>query len=70
VSQRIDLNVELSELAATQTGIAVDAEVEVEGTIARLGQFIIRRKAGDIVRDFVRNVARELQAARARADRA
>src|SRR4051794_19865420 len=70
VSQQIAMNVEVQELAPIRTGISVEADVEVGGTIARLGQFVIRRKAGSIVRDFVRNVAAELRASRARTDRA
>ena len=63
VTQRVDLTVTLSDAGAAGTALAVEAEVEVLGKIATLGQFVIKRKAQDVVRQFARNIEQELQPA-------
>ena len=63
VSQRIDLTVRLRADGPSQTGLDMDAEVEVTGAIAALGGFLVKRKAVDIVRQLARNVDAGLRAA-------
>ena len=63
VTQRIDLTVALTDAGAAGTSLAVEAEVEVLGKIATLGQFVIKRKAQDVVKQFARNIETELQPA-------
>jgi carbon monoxide dehydrogenase subunit G len=62
VSQRIDLRVRLDEIGPHQTALHLDADVLVEGAIARLGGFLIKRKAADIVKQLARNVDAALRA--------
>ena len=56
VSQRIDLVLSLHSLGPARTALDVEAEVEVQGAIARLGGFLVKRKAGEIVKQLARNV--------------
>lgn len=63
VTQRVDLTVELDALAdSAGTAMAVEAEVEVLGKVATLGQFVVKRKAQDVVKQFTRNIEAELKA--------
>lgn len=55
-SQRASVTVELHKAGPAQTAIDIDADVEVLGKIATLGQFAIKRKAGEIVKQFARNL--------------
>ncbi len=61
-SQQVTLEVALRELAPQLTALDVTADVQILGKIAALGQFAIKRKARDVVQQFARNVAAELQA--------
>ena len=63
VTQRIAIEVTLSNVGANQTRVDLEADVDVQGKIAALGQFMIRRKAGDIVKQFARNVDAALRRA-------
>ena len=63
VTQRVDLTVKLSEGESAGTALAVEADVEVLGKVATLGQFVIKRKAQEVVKQFARNIAAELQPA-------
>ncbi|HEY3117924.1 MAG TPA: SRPBCC domain-containing protein [Chloroflexota bacterium] len=65
VTQRIDLTVALTDAGEVGTSLAVEAEVEVLGKIATLGQFVIKRKAQDVVKQFAHNIEAELQPATA-----
>jgi uncharacterized protein len=60
-SQRVEMLVMLREDGQHMTILDVDAEVEVLGKIATLGQFVVKRKAGDIVKQFTKNIAAELK---------
>jgi carbon monoxide dehydrogenase subunit G len=63
VTQRVDLTVALSEAGAAGTALDVEAEVEVLGKVAALGQFVVKRKAQDVVKQFTRNIEAELRPA-------
>ncbi len=69
-SQRASVRVELHDVGPSQTTIAIDADVEVLGKIATLGQFAIKRKAGEIVKQFARNLQAALRPAAPEAQRA
>lgn len=60
VSQQVSLAASLQDIDADRTAIHVDADIEVIGKIATLGQFAIKRKAKDVVAKFAENVAKEL----------
>jgi carbon monoxide dehydrogenase subunit G len=55
-TQRMDLTVRLRELDPQQTRLDIDAEVEILGKIAALGQFVVKRKVTDVVRKFGDNL--------------
>jgi carbon monoxide dehydrogenase subunit G len=55
-AQRVTLDVTLRALEPSATQIDVSAEVEVLGRLAALGQFAIKRKAKDVVRQFAANI--------------
>ena len=61
VSQRANLTVKLQEDGPSRTALLVDADLEVIGKVATLGQFVIKRKAQDIVKQFTRNIESELK---------
>ena len=63
VTQRVDLTVNLSEVGPAATALAVEAEIEVLGKVATLGQFVVKRKAQEVVKQFARNIEAELQPA-------
>jgi carbon monoxide dehydrogenase subunit G len=56
MTQRIRLTVELTATSADATALAVEAEVEVLGRIAALGQFVVKRKAQEVVQGLARNI--------------
>jgi carbon monoxide dehydrogenase subunit G len=60
VTQRVDLTVNLSETGDDGTALAVEADVEVLGKVATLGQFVVKRKAQEVVKQFTRNIEAEL----------
>jgi carbon monoxide dehydrogenase subunit G len=60
-SQTAVMQVALREVGPRDTLLDVDADVEVLGKVAALGQFAIKRKAKDIVNQFARNLQAELQ---------
>jgi carbon monoxide dehydrogenase subunit G len=60
VTQRVDLTVTLREIEAARTGLDVEAEIEVLGKVATLGQFVVKRKAQEVVKQFARNIEAEL----------
>jgi carbon monoxide dehydrogenase subunit G len=60
-SQTVDLRVSLEPLSASETKIAIVAEVQLLGKIATLGQFLIKRKVKQVVADFALNVRTELE---------
>jgi carbon monoxide dehydrogenase subunit G len=61
-SQQVMLEVALREVAPRLTALDVTADVQILGKIAALGQFAIKRKAREVVQQFARNVAAELEA--------
>ncbi|MPZ13688.1 MAG: hypothetical protein GEU73_04580 [Chloroflexi bacterium] len=61
VSQRVDLQVALREAGPENTVLDVKADVEVLGKVATLGQFVVKRKAAEVVRQFAQNIASELK---------
>ncbi len=63
VTQRVDLTVALHEEGPSATALAVEAEVEVLGKVATLGQFVVKRKAQEVVKQFAHNIEVELGAA-------
>jgi carbon monoxide dehydrogenase subunit G len=66
-SQQVTLDVALRGVAPAVTVLDVTADVQILGKIAALGQFAIKRKAKDVVQQFARNVAAELEAETSRA---
>ena len=60
-SQQVGLEVALRGEAPRVTVLDVTADVQILGKIAALGQFAIKRKARDVVQQFARNVAAELE---------
>jgi carbon monoxide dehydrogenase subunit G len=65
VTQRVDLTVNLQEAGAAGTALAVEADVEVLGKVATLGQFVVKRKAQEVIKQFTRNIEAELRPAKA-----
>ena len=65
VTQRVDLTVTLHESGADGTALAVEADIEVLGKVATLGQFVVKRKAQEVVKQFARNIEAELRPATA-----
>lgn len=63
VTQRVDLTVTLDEAGAAGTALVVEADVEVLGKVAALGQFVVKRKAQEVVKQFARNIDAELRPA-------
>lgn len=61
-SQQLTLAVTLEPVGARLTDLVVVADVEVLGKIAALGQFVIKRKAKEVVTRFAQNIQRELGA--------
>jgi carbon monoxide dehydrogenase subunit G len=61
VAQRVDLTVNLSKAGDNGTALAVEADVEVLGKVATLGQFVVKRKAQEVVKQFTRNIEAELR---------
>jgi carbon monoxide dehydrogenase subunit G len=64
-SQKALLTVTLAERTPTRTDLHVEADVEILGKIASLGQFAIKRKAKDTVKRFAENIGQELRTQRA-----
>ena len=54
------LEARLAQLTADSTEVRVDADIQLSGRLAELGQPLIRRKADSLVRDFARNLQRAL----------
>lgn len=67
-SQHVLLQVRLQPESATSTLLLVVADVELIGKIATLGQFAVKRKVRDVVKQFAANLQAELAPAPARAD--
>jgi carbon monoxide dehydrogenase subunit G len=55
------MTVDLQETAASRTRLDVEADVEVEGKIVALGQFMVQRKAAEIVKKFAQNLEQALR---------
>lgn len=55
-SQRVALSVMLEPADAKGTQLTAVAEVTIIGVLATLGQFVVKRKAKDIVQKFARNI--------------
>jgi carbon monoxide dehydrogenase subunit G len=66
ITQQVALDVALRPADAETTVLDVTADVQVLGKIATLGQFVIQRKAKDIVQQFTRNIAAALEPRAAR----
>src|SRR5262249_48445187 len=60
-SQQMDVTLALRPIGPRETVLDVTADVLILGKIATLGQFAIKRKAKDVVQQFARNIAAELQ---------
>lgn len=65
ITQRVDLTVTLDEAGAAGTALAVEADIEVLGKVATLGQFVVKRKAQEVVKQFAHNIEVELRPAAA-----
>jgi carbon monoxide dehydrogenase subunit G len=52
--------VRLKEAGPRETLLNVDAEVEILGKIATLGQFVVKRKVKEVVSRFTENVRKQL----------
>lgn len=50
------LEVHLTQLTPGTTEVRVDADIQLSGRLAELGQPLIRRKADSLVRDFASNL--------------
>jgi carbon monoxide dehydrogenase subunit G len=59
-SQRIVLDVKLEASGPNDTVLNVEADVEILGKIATLGQFVVKRKVKEVVGRFTENVRMEL----------
>jgi carbon monoxide dehydrogenase subunit G len=59
-TQKVVLDVRLKEVGPEETLLGVDADVEILGKIATLGQFVVKRKVKEIVGRFTENVKKEL----------
>jgi carbon monoxide dehydrogenase subunit G len=59
-SQKVALDVRLKEAGPRETLLNVDAEVEILGKIATLGQFVVKRKVKEVVSRFTENVRKQL----------
>jgi carbon monoxide dehydrogenase subunit G len=62
-AQRIAMIVEIHQLGPMQTRLDVEADLEVLGKVAALGQFVIKRKARDVVKQFAQNLETALRPA-------
>jgi carbon monoxide dehydrogenase subunit G len=60
-SQRVALDVRLKGAGPQETILNVNADVEILGKIATLGQFVVKRKVKEIVSRFTENVRMQLQ---------
>lgn len=60
-SQKVTLDVTLQETSPDRTTLDIAADVLVLGKIATLGQFVLKRKVTEVVRQFARNIQAELQ---------
>lgn len=61
ISQQVLLTVDLNETSPGSTRLDVDADLEVVGKVATLGQFAIKRKAADVVKRLSANIEAELR---------
>jgi uncharacterized protein len=61
ISQDVRLTVNLHEESPASTMLDVDADVEVLGKVATLGQFAVKRKAGEVVKQLAANIQTELR---------
>lgn len=61
-AQKVALDVKLTEVDGNQTVLDINADVEILGKIATLGQFVVKRKVKDIVSQFTQNVAAQFKA--------
>lgn len=66
VSQRVALDVALRDSAPCETVLDVQADIEILGKAATLGQFAIKRKAQAVVRHFAQNMEAALLGVRDR----
>lgn len=55
-SQRVALSVALAPAETGGTELTAVADVTIVGVLATLGQFVVKRKAKDIVQKFARNI--------------
>jgi len=55
-TQRIALDIRLTSTSEKETSLDVTGDVEVLGKVASLGQFAIKRKMNDVVRQFGQNI--------------
>ena len=56
----VTIEARLAELDPDTTEVRVDADIQLSGRLAELGQPLIRRKADALVRDFARNLQQAL----------
>lgn len=56
----VTLEARLAELDPDTTEVQLDADIQLSGRLAELGQALIRRKADALVRDFARNLQQAL----------
>jgi len=55
-TQRVSLEIGLRPVSSNETSLDVAGEVEVLGKVASLGQFAIKRKMNDIMKQFGENI--------------
>lgn len=61
ISQIVVLDAHLHSELPGQTILDVNADVQVLGKVATLGQFVVKRKAREIVKQFAHNIDAELR---------
>ena len=59
-SFRADMILRLNPLSETQTELSIESDVAFMGKLGELGQPLIRRKAGNTLEDFARNLSQQV----------
>ena len=59
-SFRADMTLRLNPLSETQTELSIESDVAFMGKLGELGQPLIRRKAGNTLEDFARNLSQQV----------
>lgn len=59
-SIRAEMTMQLNPLSETQTELSIESDVAFMGKLGELGQPLIRRKAGNTLEDFARNLSQQV----------